>query len=273
MSSDPQVVTVRAVTRALAILESFAGERLQSLAEVTRATGLDKGTTRRLLMTMMGSGFIVQDPATQKYGLGGVFRSLAANVAEGFDLRAVCLPVLNALASEFQLTAFLSVYEETGAVCLERVHDMKGLEVRWWSVGGALPLNCGGAPKLLLAYQDPTEIDRAVAGPLPSLTGRSITDERKLRARLAEIRERGWEFAIDDVVAGLSALAAPVLDREGRAICAISLAGLTPQMQERGRPAHLKPLLAAAAAIAARLSGAEGPIDGLTVSGGAGTQR
>ena len=132
MSSETQVVTVRAVTRALAILESFAGERLQSLAEVTRVTGLDKGTTRRLLMTMMSSGFIIQDPATQKYGLGRVIRALAPNVTEGFDIRSVALPVLNALASEFQLTAFLSVYEETGAVCLERVHDIRG----WRSVGG-----------------------------------------------------------------------------------------------------------------------------------------
>jgi IclR family KDG regulon transcriptional repressor len=258
MSFEAQVVTVRAVTRALAILESFAGERLQSLAEVTRATGLDKGTTRRLLITMMGSGFIVQDPATQKYGLGRVIATLAPNVIDGFDLRAVCVPVLNALATEFQLTAFLSVYEETGAVCLERVHDMKGLEVRWWSVGGALPLNCGGAPKLLLAYQAQTEIDRAVAGPLPSLTARSITDEHRLREELTKIRERGWELAIDDVVVGLSALAVPVLGRDNKPICAISLAGLTPQMQDRGKPLHLKPLIAAASTIAARLSGAEG---------------
>ncbi len=257
MSSEAQVVTVRAVTRALAILESFASERLQTLAEVTRATGLDKGTTRRLLVTMMSSGFIVQDPATQRYGLGRVVRALAPNVVEGFDIRAITLPVLNALASEFQLTAFLSVYEETGAVCLERVHDMKGLEVRWWSVGGTLPLNCGGAPKLLLAYQPQEEIDRAVAGPLPSLTAKSITDERKLRRQLVEIRDRGWELAIDDVVVGLTALAVPVLSRDQQPICAISLAGLTPQMQERGKPLHLKPLLAAAATIAARLSNAD----------------
>lgn len=257
MSSETQVVTVRAVTRALAILESFAGERLQSLAEVTRVTGLDKGTTRRLLMTMMSSGFIIQDPATQKYGLGRVIRALAPNVVEGFDIRSVALPVLNALASEFQLTAFLSVYEETGAVCLERVHDMKGLEIRWWSVGGALPLNCGGAPKLLLAYQPQAEIDRAVTGPLPSLTARSITDEHALRRQLAEIRARGWEFAIDDVVVGLSALAVPVLSRDQQPICAISLAGLTPQMEDGGKPVHLKPLLAAAASISARLSSAD----------------
>ena len=184
--------------------------------------------------------------------------TLAPNVVDGFDLRAVCLPVLNALATEFQLTAFLSVYEETGAVCLERVHDMKGLEVRWWSVGGALPLNCGGAPKLLLAYQAQTEIDRAVAGPLPSLTARSITDEHRLREELTKIRARGWELAIDDVVVGLSAVAVPVLGRDNKPICAISLAGLTPQMQDRGKPLHLKPLIAAASTIAARLSGAEG---------------
>ena len=127
------------------------------------------------------------------------------------------------------------------------------MEVRWWSVGGALPLNCGGAPKLLLAYQPQAEIDRAVTGPLPSLTARSITDEHALRRQLAEIRARGWEFAIDDVVVGLSALAVPVLNRDGQPICAISLAGLTPQMEAGGEPVHLAPLLAAAASISAKL--------------------
>lgn len=244
---------VRAVTRALAILNAFAGRGFMTLGEIAEATALDKATARRLLLTLIGGRFVVQDGATQRYGLGGAIRALSASVVEHFDLRATAAPVLAEIAAELHTTMFISVYRDGAAVCLDRIHDIHGMEVRWWAVGGTLPLNCGGAPKLLLAFQPPAEIDRALAQPLSHLTPKSITDPRALRRQLAQIRERGFEFAVDDVAVGLSALAVPVLDGDGTIICALSMGGLTPQMVHRGQPRHLKRLRAAAAAVRERM--------------------
>lgn len=249
----PSGPNIRAVARALAVLELFVGAPAQSLAEVTLATGLDKGTTRRLLLTLMSRGFVVHDPMTQKYGLGLAIRSLAASVSDRVDFRTVATPVLTALAVEFGLTAFLSIYQEHAAVCLERVHDMKGMEIRWWAIGGTLPINCGAAPRVLLAFQPAEEIERMLNGPLTALTPKSITDPHQLRRRLQLIRKRGWEFAIDDVAVGLTALALPILGGDGVPLCAISISGLTPQMVEKGRPVHLDRLQAAARTINAKL--------------------
>ena len=246
---------VRAVTRALSILNSFAGKSSQSLAEVTLSTGLDKGTTRRLLLTLMGSNFVVQDPATQHYRLGRAVRDLAADVASDVDLRSLAQPVLVELAADLHMTAFLSVYHDGHVVCLDRLHDMKGIEVHWWAVGGTLPYNCGGAPKLLLAYQPAEEIARVLAQPPVALTPKSTMDMAVLRAHLQKIRKRGWECAIDDVALGLTALAAPVSGRDGEVVCAVSLAGLTPQMLDRGRPLQLERLKQAADAVSALVSG------------------
>ncbi|MEJ5902567.1 IclR family transcriptional regulator [Ochrobactrum teleogrylli] len=247
------IQNVRAVTRALAILNSFAGKNLQSLAEVTQETGLDKGTTRRLLLTLMDSGFIAQDPATQHYRLGRAVRDLAANVADDLDLKAIALPVLTELAADLHITAFISVYDEGDTVCLDRIHDMKGIEVHWWAIGGTLPYNCGGAPKLLLAYQSAQEITRLLKRPMTAMTPKSVMDVTEFRDQLERIRRRGWECAVDDVALGLTALAVPVLDRSGEVVCCISMAGLTPQMINRGRPVHLARLQAAAEQIERRL--------------------
>ncbi len=246
---------VRAVSRALAILNSFAGKGLQSLAEVTQVTGLDKGTTRRLLLTLMDSGFIAQDGASQHYRLGRAIRDLAAAVADDIDLRSAAVPVMTELAADLHITAFVSVYDEGDVVCLERIHDMKGIEVHWWAVGGTLPYNCGGAPKLLLAYQSAEEIDRAMKRPLVAQTPKSVTDPVRFREHLDRIRERGWECAVDDVTVGLTALAVPVYGPGGDIVCCISMAGLTPQMVGRGRPIHLDRLRAAAEKIERRLKG------------------
>lgn len=244
---------VRAVNRAIAILKTFPDRPRQSLAEVAEAARLDKGTTRRLLLTLMGEGFVVQDEATRQYGLGSAIRRIAAAATEDLDIRRIANPELTRLANLLSVTSFLSIYQNHGAVCLERMHDVKGMEVRWWSIGGMLPLNCGGAPKLLLAYQGEAEIDSALAGDLVQLTPRSVTDPAELKAHFAQIRKRGWELAIDDVALGLTALAVPIFNRDGTTVAALSIAGLTPQMHQRGRPLHLDQLQTAARAIGDQL--------------------
>lgn len=252
---EPRIANVRAVERAMNVLKSFSERRLQTLAEVSRASSLDKGTTRRLLLTLMRAGFVVQDPLTQRYGLGRVVRDLSAHVIEDFDIMAAAVPLLADLARGLGVTSFLSVYRHGGAVCLERLADLKGFELHWWPKGGTLPLNSGGAPKLLLAYQPREEIERVLSAPLGALTPETIRDRRKLRRRLDLIRDRGYELAVDDVVVGLSALAVPVLDAKGRIICALSIAGLTPQMLDAaGGPAYLRQLKAAAAVASRKLA-------------------
>jgi IclR family transcriptional regulator, KDG regulon repressor len=82
---------------------------------------------------------------------------------------------------------------------------------------------------------------------------KSVTDVDELRKRLLLVRKRGWEFAIDDVAVGLTALAVPILNDKGAPLCAISTGGLMPQMVEHGRPVHLERMMEAARTIKARL--------------------
>lgn len=244
---------VRAVRRALTILKSFESRSWQELREVAQRSDLDKATTRRLLLTLIAEGFIVQDGTNQHYGLGNAVRRLASSVPDQLDLRRVAAPVLDKLAAELRVTAFLSVYRDHAAVCLERFHDMRGMEVRWWSVGGTLPSNCGGAPKVFMAFQADGELQQALAQPFVALTPKSIMDKDVLLRRLALVRKRGWELAVDDVAVGLTALAVPVFDPNQRLAACISIAGLTPQMVVRGKPVLLDKLLEAAREIETRI--------------------
>ena len=254
-AAEPSKQNIRAVSRALAVLNSFAQKRSQTLADVTNATGLDKGTTRRLLITLMDNGYVAQDPATQQYRIGRALRLLAADVPDGFDLRAVATPVMTQLASQFPVTAFISVYDEGDTVCLDRLHDMKGIEVHWWAVGGTLPYNCGGAPKLLLAYQPAEEIERVLKREPTAMTKNSIVERDALRERLALIREQGYEFAVDDVALGLTAIAVPIRAPGGNIAGAISIAGLTPQLciDDAPEPSQLEEMREAARQIERRI--------------------
>lgn len=241
-SDTPAGGTVRAVRRALAILKAFDDNRELPLREIAERASLDRGTTRRLLLTLMAEGVILQDADSGLYSLGPVIRRLARSLGD-FDLRQVAAPLLRNLAAELGLTVFLSEYRDHTAICLERYHDHKGMEVHLWAIGGSLQLNCGGAPKVLLAWQPDEEIELALARPLTALTARTCLDRRRFKAHLRLIRKRGWELAIDDVVIGLSALAVPLLDAHEQLRGCISIAGLNDQMARRGEPVYLRRLI------------------------------
>jgi DNA-binding IclR family transcriptional regulator len=60
---------------------------------------------------------------------------------------------------------------------------------------------------------------------LPSFTERTITDPTRLTEALARVRQRGYAVAREELEEGLSAVAAPIVDREDHVIAVISVSG------------------------------------------------
>jgi DNA-binding IclR family transcriptional regulator len=244
---------VRAVARAAAILKCFSRAAPElALADVAAQARLDKGTARRLLVTLRDVGFIRQDPVSHLYSLGVGLLRVADGVPRS-SLREAGLPVLNELARATGTTVFLSVLRDDGALCIERVHGTQPIQVNWWGPGQKLPLHCGAAPRTLLAFAPAEVIDVVLAQPLLPVTPKSQTDAAALRRAMARIRQRGWERATDDVAVGLAALAVPVRDAAGAVIAAISLGGLTPHVTGRQQPELLARLRQAALELGQRL--------------------
>jgi len=255
-------LNVRAVSRALAVLRAFYQEGpALSLTEVAGAAKLDKGTARRILLTLMQDGFVTLDPQSQKYSLGLEILKLAGAVPERRDLRQIASSILSRLAKSTGSTVFLSIYHDGAAVCLDQFHSDRSVEVRWWIVGGQLPMNCGAAPRVLLAYLPDDEVARVLARGTTRLTPHTTTDPDALLKELDAVRERGWAVAVDDVYEGLSAIAMPVFDPHGHLVAAVSLTGLTPHIIRNGQPAFLEELRAAVREISSNLySGSVAPL-------------
>ncbi|HZG70865.1 MAG TPA: helix-turn-helix domain-containing protein, partial [Chondromyces sp.] len=59
------------VKNALRLLRSFSMEEPEKkVTELASSLGLGKSTVSRLLATLASEGFVIKDPATQKYRLG-----------------------------------------------------------------------------------------------------------------------------------------------------------------------------------------------------------
>lgn len=244
---------VRSVSRAVAILRCFSSVRTHlSLGEIAGSAQLDAGTTRRFLVTLRDEGLVGQDP-DGRYHLTLQVLRLAAAVPEARSLRDLARDDLRALAETTGLTVLLSVLRDGDAVCIAREHGDSPVQVRWWPVGEAMPLNCGAAPRLLLTHMPEPDQDAVLAGPLPALTRHSVTNPMALRDMLTAVRRQGWSLSIDDVVEGLAALAGPVRNTSGHVVGAVSVGGLIATIADAdGQP---RPeILAAVTDICARIS-------------------
>jgi len=231
---------VRSVRRALAILRAFRlCDRSLALGEIARRARLDKATARRLLVTLMAERLIEQNPDTKAYSLGLGVLELAAGLTPCDDLRQRAQPLLAAIAEDTGATAFLGVAHDDAALCIGRVDGDEAIQIRAWSIGGKMPLNCGAGPRVLMAWRPPAELARLLARPLEALTPFTPADADGLASALARIRERGWELGINDVVEGICSVGIPVRDRGGTVIAAISISGLPAHILADDKPRHL----------------------------------
>ncbi len=217
---------VRAVTRAVSILRSFTRERPNlTLGEIVAITGLDAGTTRRLLVTLRDEGLVRQDVASGRYSASIGLLELSRAVPETLSLTALVEERVKQLAEETQTTVYLSTASGDSALCTARHNGGRAIEVRWWAVGEHRAFNKGTGPRVLLAYQPEArreEIMRDVLG----LEANQIAE---LRAELADIRATGVSIKHDEIASGISAMAVPLLDPAGNILAAISTGGLTPR--------------------------------------------
>jgi DNA-binding IclR family transcriptional regulator len=215
---------VGSVIKASRLLEVFSTENRDiSLGEFTKQTGYNKTTAYRLLQTMVVVGWLVRS-SSGGYRLGPRLLVLGAIARADLDLRNESLPYMQRLADEFGDTAFLMVPGPHGAVIIETVDGANPVRVHGLGVGSVLPYHVAAAPVVLAAFSP--EVEAEVLGAKHQrFTERSTTTNTALRAKFAEVRDRGYSVSIEDFLADVSAVAAPVLDSDGHAVAALSVGG------------------------------------------------
>lgn len=217
---------VRAVSRAINILRAFSADRpFLALNEIVRATGLDAGTTRRILVTLRDEGMVYQDPASGLYSASTGLLELARAVPRTLTLAGLVEQRLTQLAEDSQTTVYLSVRSGDEALCVARVNGGRAIEVRWWAVGETRAFNRGTGPRVVLAHLPEVDRERIIATSL-GLDARAADE---LRREMAAVAEQGFSIKHDEIAAGISAMAIPLLDENGALLGAISTGGLTPR--------------------------------------------
>ncbi len=195
-----------------------------SITALTAELGLPRTTVYRILNTLQGHDMVQRDDAGA-YRLGRRILSLASHVSSGVtevDLAAAAQPVLDRIASELGCSVKLSVLyaDEVLVLAVAQGRRPYALSV---TPGQRMPIHAGAAGKLLFAHQPSERQAHWLKLPLQSFTSRTITDARRLKAEAARIRRTGWAQDRGESAPGIHAYAAPVADRLGRVVAALSI--------------------------------------------------
>jgi DNA-binding IclR family transcriptional regulator len=215
---------VQSVDRAVAILEILARDGEAGVTEVARELDVHKSTASRLLAALDRRELVTQDAAHGKFRLGTGIVRLAGASGRTLDLVQESRPVCRLLAQEVGETVNLVILSGRDALYLDQAAGPAALSPHNWA-GQRIPLHATSDGKVLLAYLSGAELAGCLAPPLARFTDRTITTLDEFPPVLAEVRQRGFATAVDELEAGLTAIAAPVRNAEGHVAASISASG------------------------------------------------
>jgi DNA-binding IclR family transcriptional regulator len=249
---------VQSVDRAVAILEILARDGEAGVTEVARELDVHKSTASRLLAALGRRELVAQDTARGKFRLGVGIVRLAGAASQRLDVLQESRPVCRMLAQEVGETVNLAILSGRDALYLDQVAGPAALSPHNWA-GQRIPLHATSDGKVLLAYLPEAELAGSLTPPLARFTERTVTDVAKFPALLAGVRRRGYATAVEELEAGLTAIAAPVRDATGRVIASISASGPSFRIPAERIPALAGAIRRAAADVSRRLGWTDPP--------------
>lgn len=213
--------TMSGLAKGLQVIESFSPERpRQSITEVARATGLDRATARRCLLTLHLGGYADYD---------GKFFTLTPRVLRlgtaclaTMPLPQIVQPHLDALSERVGQSASLSVLDGAEIVYVARAAQRRVMSVTLMP-GSRLPAYCTSMGRVLMAALPQDQAAALLTPPLPARTARTLTDPALILAELARVRAQGHAVIDQEVEPGLRSIAVPIRSARGKVVAAANI--------------------------------------------------
>jgi DNA-binding IclR family transcriptional regulator len=181
---------VGVIDKAVLVLSAIEATPL-SLNQLVETTGLSRATTHRLATALAAHGLVRRDDEG-RFALGVQLIALGRAAAEELTLAGSAGPTLEALRAATGESVQLYVREGDQRVCIAALESPHGLRTIV-PLGAALPMEVGSGATVL----------RGDGG----------------------VDRRGWAESVAEREPGVASVSAPVHDRSGAVIAAVSVSG------------------------------------------------
>ncbi|GGA45983.1 IclR family transcriptional regulator [Pelagibacterium lentulum] len=243
-------------SKAFAIL-AMLGEQRKTIgaADVARELGMNAITAHRFLRTLAAEGALVEE-RRGRYRLGYMLVDLGVRAQAQDDLGRHLQPLLDALTRQTEEASMATIYQEGMAVCIARAMPNRSLSVDI-RVGDRLEAYCTAHGKLWLAYLPERErTDYLKRTELRAWTLNTVASRAALEAEIATIADQGHAYNLGEREEGITAIAVPVVTRDGKMVAGISMFGPTSRIDRNRLDAALEYLKSAASSAQDLLYGA-----------------
>ncbi|MBV8991446.1 MAG: IclR family transcriptional regulator [Solirubrobacterales bacterium] len=240
----PDPVAAR-TARVLAVIFERSPRTLTELAELIESQAIEVAP---LVAALERHDLLAWDQDHAGLRPGTAALRFARSGAGREDLVELAQESMRRLAQETGETANLIIPRPAGTEAIAQIDGRHLLGATNW-IGRELGLHCTAAGKVFLAFGVADLPDDE----LEALTSATVTDRELLAEELGTIREQGYATIVDELEAGLSAVAAPVRDRADAVIAALSASGATLRLPAQRLALLGRVALEQAHAVSARL--------------------
>ncbi|WKC22483.1 IclR family transcriptional regulator C-terminal domain-containing protein (plasmid) [Rhizobium sp. SSA_523] len=224
--ADRPVEFVEALAKGLAILESFdAAHPEMTLSEVARRAGLSPAAARRSLLTLQALGYV--DQKGKRFHLKPKIMTLGSAFYFSARIEEVLQPDLREFVEKFGDASSVGTLDGEDVIYIAHVSVQRARRAAA-VLGARYPACATSLGRVLLAGLPDDALDRFLSTVTPkALTSKTITDPKALRREILAVREAGYSTTVDQLDYGITALAVPIRDMEGRTIAALNTSGYT----------------------------------------------
>ena len=222
---------IQSLDSALRLLRDLAGRPgPTALSELARDCAMPVSKAHRYLASFAHAGLVRQAGKSGKYDLGPAALQLGLAAMARNDAINTAADGLPDLCAETGLTALLSVWGNSGPTVV-RWERGANFMVTTLGLGSTLPVVGSATGHVFLAFLPRTVTAARLEHDRPAMPG---TDPDALADK---VRDAGYATVSGDLLLGLSALAAPVLDWQGEAQAVVTLIGTDPDIVAPGSAA------------------------------------
>lgn len=205
------------------LVESSAEAGVSDIADRFKTT---KARAFRLLQTLVDRGYLVQDERTTRYTPSIRLYALGQAAGSRFNLASAIKPEAQHLWDLFGHTVVTATLFKNKVLVFDvlRGRTPVSLGLR---IGASLDLHGSAQGRVALAFSREEVVRNFLSKTLPRHTPRTLISPVRLMKEIKEIRRKGWAVTVDQLVMGMTALAAPIFDHTGALAGTIAITGLT----------------------------------------------
>jgi DNA-binding IclR family transcriptional regulator len=215
---------VRSIKKALSIMRFLGEHNEMTFVEVAKALNLPNTTVYRILKTLASDNYVRQDD-NGRYSLGLGLLKLSEKLLGNMKLRTIADPFLEDLAKKTKESINLSTWSEDEVVCVNTISAGHSLRTEA-SLGQKFSIHSTAGGKVLLSFA-PEEKKRRILRKIKLIpfTKNTITEVNELKKHLGLIQQQGFAIDNEETSIGGKCIGAPIKDRPGEAVAAISISG------------------------------------------------